>query len=72
LGGSCSTHGKCEKFIQNFGRKPEGRGHLENLGIGGRIILDWILNRFGGGMYLVQDRDQWRAVMNTVMKLRIA
>jgi len=26
-------------------------------------VVDWL--------HLAQDRDQWRAVMNTVMKLRV-
>jgi hypothetical protein len=29
----------------------------------GRSVLDWI--------YLAQDRDQWRTVVNTVMNLRV-
>jgi hypothetical protein len=52
--------------------KPEGRNHLEDPGIDGRIILSWI---FGSGMVgvnwidIVQVRDSWRALVNMVMKL---
>jgi len=28
MGGACSIHGKDEKCIQNFGRKPEGKRPL--------------------------------------------
>jgi hypothetical protein len=41
--------------------------------VGGRIILKWILREIGwGGMGwidLAHDREQWRALMNMVMKL---
>jgi len=26
----------------------KGRGHMEDLGVGGRIILEWILGKEGG------------------------
>jgi hypothetical protein len=29
--------------------KPEGRRHLEDTGVDGRIILKWIFERLGGG-----------------------
>jgi hypothetical protein len=49
------------------------RDHYEDLNICGRIILKWILRERGwGGMYwidLAQDRDQWMALVNTVMNL---
>jgi hypothetical protein len=47
---------------------------LEDPGVGGRIILKWIFERLGGGMdwiNLAQDRERWRAVVNTVMYLRV-
>jgi hypothetical protein len=37
-----------------FVGKPEGKNHLEDLGIDGRIILKWIFERLdggGGGIY---------------------
>jgi len=52
--------------IQDFGRKPEEGDLLKDLGIEGRTTLEWIL-----GIHLVQDRDQWRAFLNTVMSLRV-
>ena len=49
--------------------------HLEDLGVDGRIILEWILEKWDGGMDwidLAQDRDGWRAVVNAVMNLRVS
>jgi hypothetical protein len=41
----------------------------------GKIILKWILGKYGGGavdwIHLAQDTDQWWALLNTVMKLRV-
>jgi hypothetical protein len=37
---SVTMHAKC---IRNFSQKTEDKGHLHNVGIGGRIILKWIL-----------------------------
>jgi hypothetical protein len=40
----------------------KGRDYSEDLGVDGRNVV-W--------MHLVQDRDQWRAVVNTVMNLQV-
>jgi hypothetical protein len=49
--------------------------HLEDPGVDGRIILKWIFKKWdGGGMdwiYMAQDRDRCRALVSTVMNLRV-
>jgi hypothetical protein len=43
--------------------------HLEDRGVGGRIILKLMLEQWDGGMdwiYVAQDTDRWRALVNTV------
>jgi hypothetical protein len=50
---------------------PEGKSHR---GINGRIILKCITEIVLDGVYcinFVQDRNQWRAFVNTAMNLRI-
>jgi hypothetical protein len=48
---------------------------LGDPGVDGRIILLWIFRKWDvRGMdwiELAQDRDRWRALVNTVMKLRV-
>jgi hypothetical protein len=47
----------------------------KDLDVGGRIILKSILDKVGwGGMDWIdlgQDKDHWRALVNTVMNLRV-
>jgi hypothetical protein len=49
------------------------RDHLEDPGIGRRIILIWIFRKWdGGGMDwndLAQERDRWQAFVYVVMNL---
>jgi hypothetical protein len=70
--GTCSTHGRDEKCIQNFGRELKGRA-LENLDVDRRIILEWILGKQDGVLWIgfTWLRVQWRALLNTVMNLRV-
>jgi hypothetical protein len=50
------------------------RGHLEDQGLDGRMGTEWLLGRLAGGgrwARMAQDRDLWRAAVNTVMNLRV-
>jgi len=50
------------------------RVHWGDTDVDGRIILRWIFGKWEGGgdwMELVQDRDRWRALVNTVMNFRV-
>jgi len=47
--------------------------HLEDTGVDGRIILEW-LKKWHGGMEcigLAQDRDRWWALFNAAMNFQI-
>jgi hypothetical protein len=39
------------RVIKSRGMRPEGKDHLEDLGVGGRIILEWILGKYGGKVW---------------------
>ena len=50
--------------------RPEGRNHLEDPDVDGRIILKGIFRKWDRGMDwidLAKDRDRWRALVNVVM-----
>jgi hypothetical protein len=75
VGGACGTHGrvKCTEF---WLKSSTERDHSENRDVDGRIGSEWILGRLGGGrgvewFQLVQDRDRWRALVNTVTKFPV-
>jgi len=39
--------------------------HLENLGIDGRIILEWTLEKYGGRCKLDSSGSGWRPVVSS-------
>jgi hypothetical protein len=75
MGRACSTNGGDEECMWVLVGKPEGKRPL------GRLTCRWVDNikmyvrEIGWDgmdwMELAQDRDQWRALVNTVMNLRI-
>jgi hypothetical protein len=75
MGRECSTNGEKMNSYRILVRKPEGSRQL------GRPRRRWVhnikmdLREIGwGGMDwidLTQDRDKWRALVNTVMNLRV-
>jgi hypothetical protein len=59
----------------SWGKLREG-DHFEDPDVYERIILKWILEKWDGekGMNwidLAQDKDRWRALVYTVMNLRV-
>ena len=76
MGGACSTNGGIRGAYTGFWwGKLRDRDHLEDPGIDGRIILRWILRKWGMVLWTrsisFQDRDRWRAFVNAVMNLRV-
>jgi transposase len=60
MGRACSTNVEKRNACRILVGKPEGKRPL------GRPRWDVM-----GWIYLAQDRDQWRALVNTVMNLRV-
>jgi len=55
---------------------PKGREHSEYLDVDGKIVLEWILKEIGcegvDWIRLAQVRDQWWALLKTVVSIRVA
>ena len=61
----------CRVFVG----KPEEKNQLEDLSLGGRVILKLILKGWDGGggdwINVAADTCHWRAVVNPVMNHRV-
>jgi hypothetical protein len=68
-------YGRGEKCIQNVGRNSRREEIMKDLGVDGEDNIRMDLRVIGWkDVYwknLVQVRDWWRAVVNTVMNLRV-
>ena len=75
MGWVCGTWGRGEVYTGFCWGNLRERDHLEDPGMDGRIILRLIFrNWVVGGMdqiYLAEDRDRWRELVNAAMNIRV-
>jgi hypothetical protein len=60
--------------IQGLVGKPEGRDHLKDPAVDGRIILKWIFEKWDGDkdwIDLAQGRGRWQAFVNAGITIRV-
>jgi hypothetical protein len=66
---------KLEMYTKFWLGSLKGGNQLEDLGISRRILLKWILRKYGvrmrAGINVAQDREQWQVLVNTVMNLQV-
>jgi hypothetical protein len=74
MGGAYVTHARGQKIYKILVENPKEKDHSKDQGVDGRTGSRWIIGRLAGGVewiFLAEDRDRWRAVVNTVMDLRV-
>jgi hypothetical protein len=73
MGGTYSTYVRVKNTYKILVGKPEGREDVENLGVYGKIILK-LATEIGlkvmNSIRVDQDRDQFWAPVNTIIKPR--
>jgi hypothetical protein len=45
MSGACSVYGGGEKYLHNFCWKPGREEDSEDLGVGERVILKWVIGK---------------------------
>jgi hypothetical protein len=74
MGAACSTQRRDENSYKILVGKSERKNHSEDLGVDGRIILEWILQKQSGkvwtGLIWLRIKDKLRVLVGTVMNLR--
>ena len=75
MGGACGTYGAGERGHRVLVGRPEGKRPLGRPRRRWGVNIKMDLQEVGGGcedwMELAQDRDRWRALVSTVIKLRV-
>jgi hypothetical protein len=75
MGRACSTNGDKRHAYRIFVGKPGGKRPLERPGCRWLNNIKMDIGEIGWGgmdwMDLAQDRDQWRALVDTVMNLQV-
>jgi len=75
MGGAFSAYGEGRRVHRVLVWKSEGKNHLEDPGLDGRINIQIDLREVGCGgmdwMELAQDGVRWWALVNAVMSLRV-
>jgi hypothetical protein len=75
MGEACSTNGEKRNAYRILVGKPEGKRPLRRPRRRWEDNIKMDLTEIGWGCMelsdLAQDRDQWRALVNTVMNLRV-
>jgi hypothetical protein len=75
MGGACSADGERTAVYRVLMGNPSEREHCGDRGLDAMIILRWIFQEVGcvsmEWIDLAEDSDRRRALVNTVMKLRV-
>ena len=75
MGGACGTYGEGRGVHRVLVGKPEGKRPLTRSRRRWEDNIKMDIQEVGGGcedwMELAQDRDRWRALVGTVMNLRV-
>jgi hypothetical protein len=66
---------RCEMYTIFLLENLQGGDHLEDIGVGGKIILEWILGKQCGNVWTecicLRVRDEWQVLVNTVMNFLV-